>query len=175
MRISNLEESFAECLKVKDQTQRQISFNQAQKQALIFWSSFNCFFFFLTASLLEGASYPPEKRTSMAQSVGPLTALICYLRSEKKYENKYFDACVKNFKYIKQIDIILRTMKRSKMSENTTVLRLMANIALMVSARNNNRMLFPLLWLVDFMSSIKTTKTTVTITLQPIIQEEGPF
>lgn len=30
---------------------------------------------------MEGSTYLPEKRSSMAQSVGPLTALLCHIRS----------------------------------------------------------------------------------------------
>ncbi|CAG9825721.1 unnamed protein product [Phaedon cochleariae] len=39
-------------------------------------------------SLLEGCTYPPEKRGSMAQSLGPMTALLCHIKSEEKYMKK---------------------------------------------------------------------------------------
>ncbi|KOB74833.1 Uncharacterized protein OBRU01_04679 [Operophtera brumata] len=32
--------------------------------------------------LLEGCTFPPEKRSSMAQSVGPMTAFLCMVKSE---------------------------------------------------------------------------------------------
>ncbi|CAK9833180.1 hypothetical protein ANTRET_LOCUS9903 [Anthophora retusa] len=38
--------------------------------------------------LCEGISFPPEKRASMPQSLGPLTILLCYLRSERQYSAK---------------------------------------------------------------------------------------
>ncbi|CAK9833187.1 hypothetical protein ANTRET_LOCUS9910 [Anthophora retusa] len=38
--------------------------------------------------LCEGISFPPEKRASMPQSLGPLTIPLCYLRSERQYSAK---------------------------------------------------------------------------------------
>lgn len=35
--------------------------------------------------LLEGASFPPERRSSIVQSLGPMTAWLCMLRSEGIY------------------------------------------------------------------------------------------
>lgn len=42
--------------------------------------------------LLEGSTFPPEKRSSMEQSLGPMTSFICMLRSDDKYRNKYENA-----------------------------------------------------------------------------------
>ncbi|CAG4941925.1 unnamed protein product [Parnassius apollo] len=35
--------------------------------------------------LLEGSTFPPERRSSIIQSLGPMTAWICMIRSEGKY------------------------------------------------------------------------------------------
>ncbi|KAK9873561.1 hypothetical protein WA026_022974 [Henosepilachna vigintioctopunctata] len=34
--------------------------------------------------LLQGCTYPPEKRSAMALSFGPMTALLCHIRTEEK-------------------------------------------------------------------------------------------
>lgn len=42
--------------------------------------------------LCEGMTFPPEKRASMAQSLGPLTTLMCYIRSERQFSAKWHTA-----------------------------------------------------------------------------------
>lgn len=39
--------------------------------------------------LLEGCTFPPEKRSSMSQSLGCMTSLLCYLKSSADYEKKW--------------------------------------------------------------------------------------
>jgi hypothetical protein len=47
--------------------------------------------------LCEGSTFPPEKRTSMAMSVGSLTALLNYLTSNEKYRGKWKQATINAF------------------------------------------------------------------------------
>jgi len=94
--------------------------------------------------LLEGSTYPPEKRGSMAQSVGPLTALLCHIRTEDKYRKKWTDAAKRAMAHIPMIDEILDLVKGKRASEVRGLISLLADILLVVTARQANRMFFPL-------------------------------
>ncbi|CAG9840682.1 unnamed protein product [Diabrotica balteata] len=39
--------------------------------------------------LLEGCTYPPEKKSAMAQSVGPMTALLQHITVDRQYRGKW--------------------------------------------------------------------------------------
>lgn len=42
--------------------------------------------------LLGGVRFPPERRSSMVQSLGPMTTLLCYLNAAQGYEDKFLTA-----------------------------------------------------------------------------------
>lgn len=56
--------------------------------------------------LLEGSSYPPERRSSIVQSLGPMTAFLCMIRNEGKYRKKYENAVKRALAHIPCIDDI---------------------------------------------------------------------
>lgn len=39
--------------------------------------------------LLEGSTYKPERRSAMAQTLGPLTAVLAAYKSRDPYRNKW--------------------------------------------------------------------------------------
>ncbi|GLV38106.1 hypothetical protein CBL_10073 [Carabus blaptoides fortunei] len=61
--------------------------------------------------LLEGITYPPERRSSMAQSMGPMTAFLCMLRSKSPYREKWAGAVKRSMSMISCIDDIIEVTK----------------------------------------------------------------
>lgn len=98
--------------------------------------------------LLEACSFPPEKRSSMSQSCGPMTALLMHIRSEEKYRAKWTNAAKRALAQIPFIDDILAAVKGKPASEIAPLVEIVANLALHCTTRHANRMFFPLVGLV---------------------------
>lgn len=64
--------------------------------------------------LLEGVTYPPERKSSMAMSVGPLTAMLTMINSTGKYRSKWENAVKKMLAHCPLIDDFIRITKREK-------------------------------------------------------------
>lgn len=95
--------------------------------------------------LLEGTSFPPERRSSIVQSLGPMTAWLCMLRSDGIYRRKYAIAVKRAMSHIPCIDDLIeltRTIKQA--SELSAVTTLIAEILMITTARQATRMFFPL-------------------------------
>jgi hypothetical protein len=89
--------------------------------------------------LLEGCTFPPEKRSSMVQSLGPMTILLCYLRLDGKYEEKWKRA----MSHIPLTDEILTAMKDKHASECSKIISKLADIMLLTTSRQAHRAFFP--------------------------------
>lgn len=95
--------------------------------------------------LLEGSSYPPERRSSIVQSLGPMTVFICMLRSEGIYRAKYAAAVKRAMAHIPGIDDIIEITKTIKTSyELNQLINTIAEILLITTSRQATRMCFPL-------------------------------
>lgn len=95
--------------------------------------------------LLEGTSFPPERRSSIVQSLGPMTAWLCMIRSEGIYRNKYAAAVKRAMSHIPCIDDIIALAKNTKQAyEISALTTLVAEILLITTSRQATRMFFPL-------------------------------
>ncbi|CAB3225845.1 unnamed protein product [Arctia plantaginis] len=95
--------------------------------------------------LLEGTSFPPERRSSIAQSLGPMTAWLRMIRSEGIYRRKYASAVKRAMSHVPCIDEIIELTKTTKQaSEISSLTTLIAEILLIINARQATRMFFPL-------------------------------
>ncbi|CAG4981850.1 unnamed protein product [Colias eurytheme] len=113
--------------------------------------------------LLEGTSFPPERRSSIVQSIGPMTAWICMLRSEGIYRKKYAAAVKRAMSHVPCIDDLIELTKSTKQaSEISSVTTLLAEILLVTTARQATRMFFPLTMFAAVWTSEKDTKTAHT-------------
>lgn len=95
--------------------------------------------------LLEGCTFPPERKSSMIQSLGPMTIYLSMLRSDGKYRTKFEDAFMRTFKhfpYPASVVKITRTLKRA--ADVATLTRLIASNALIATTRQATRMFLPL-------------------------------
>lgn len=96
--------------------------------------------------LLEGIGFPPEKRASMAQSMGPLTALLCYLRTGDPHRQKWKNACLRSMGHIPYIKDLLEVFANTKSAHDCcTVITLLADTLLIAGTRNAHRVFFPIL------------------------------
>lgn len=95
--------------------------------------------------LLEGTSFPPERRSSIVQSLGPMTAWLCMIRSEGVYRRKYAMAVKRAMSHIPCIDEIIEITKNTKQaSEISALTTLVAEILMVTTARQATRMFFPM-------------------------------
>lgn len=95
--------------------------------------------------LLEGTSFPPERRSSIVQSLGPMTAWLCMVRSEGVYRRKYAMAVKRAMSHIPCIDELIELTKNTKQaSEIAAVTTLVAEILLVTTARQATRMFYPI-------------------------------
>lgn len=106
--------------------------------------------------LLEGNSFPPERRSSIVQSLGPMTAFLCMVRTEGVYRNKFAAAVKRAMSHIPAIDDIIEITKNIKMFfELSTLISLIAEILLITTSRQATRMCFPLNFFAVTMERIK--------------------
>lgn len=93
--------------------------------------------------LCEGVSFPPEKRSSMPQTLGPMTALLCYMKSDRRYMKKWADAVKRDFAHFRDIDGIMAIIKEKEPVELRSLITLLGDISLIVSTRQAQRMFPP--------------------------------
>ncbi len=95
--------------------------------------------------LLEGITMPPSKRSAIAQSVGPMTALITLAkqRSQEKFEGKWANAMKRSMAHIPDIDDLIKGIEGKKASEVREVFRSVADLLLITESREANRASFP--------------------------------
>lgn len=106
--------------------------------------------------LLEGCTFPPEKRSSMAQSMGPMTSVLCMLRSEGMYRQKWASAVKRAFNHIPIIDDIIEVTKTQRRAQDiSTTVGLLAEIVLVTTSRQATRMFLPLVFLVKTCESFE--------------------
>lgn len=106
--------------------------------------------------LLEGSSFPPERRSSIVQSLGPMTAFLCMVRTEGMYRNKFAAAVKRAMSHIPAIDDIIELTKNVKMPfELSTLVSLIAEILLITTPRQATRMCFPLNFLAVTLEPMK--------------------
>lgn len=94
--------------------------------------------------LLEGCTFPPEKRGSMAQSLGPMTTLLCHIRSEERYRKKWSEAAKRAMAHIPIIDEVLEVIRGKPYNEIKGVVKTLADLVLITTSRQAQRMFFPI-------------------------------
>nr|QPL15393.1 nucleoprotein [Hymenopteran orthomyxo-related virus OKIAV171] len=93
--------------------------------------------------LCEGVSFPPEKRASMPQTLGPIATLLCYLKSDRMYEKKWEVAVKRAFAHFPDIDTVMSVLKAKIPSEGRSLVTLICDIALITTTRQATRMFPP--------------------------------
>lgn len=95
--------------------------------------------------LLEGITFAPERKSSMAQSLGPMAILIGMIRTEEEYRRKMEVAFKKAFLHIPHVDDVIELVRtRKSASDLAPLVGVLGDLILITSARQNNRMCFPL-------------------------------
>lgn len=95
--------------------------------------------------LLEGTSFPPERRSSIVQSLGPMTAWLCMIRSEGIYRRKYATAVKRALSHIPCIDDLIEiTKNNNRSSDASAITTIIAEILLVTTSRQATRMYFPI-------------------------------
>lgn len=106
-------------------------------------------------TLLEGCTFPPEKRSSMAQSVGPMTALLCHIRSPDLYRQKWTNAAKRAMAHIPHIDDILNVTKGASSATVKVLVRTTGDILNMTTSRQAQRMFFRTNFIAVFIKAAK--------------------
>lgn len=96
--------------------------------------------------LLEGVTFPPEIRATIAQSVGPMTTLISLTKESKdsRYGKKHRDAAARAFAHVPGVETIVKAVEGTKASESAPLIRALGDLSLLVPARTQRRAYFPL-------------------------------
>ncbi|KAG5870168.1 hypothetical protein JTB14_032460 [Gonioctena quinquepunctata] len=86
----------------------------------------------------------PEKRGSMAQSLGPMTSSLLHVRIEEKYRRKRTNGAKRAMAHIPIIDEILDATKGKNASKIRGVVGLLADILFVTTGRQAHRKFFPI-------------------------------
>nr|QMP82317.1 nucleocapsid protein [Hemipteran orthomyxo-related virus OKIAV188] len=95
--------------------------------------------------LLEGITYPPDIQSSMAQSLGPLTACVkLALANKSKYTEKYENAVKRFYQHLEMGEPIASSLLDASKAQAPMLLSKVADLSLLVPPRNQRRAFFPL-------------------------------
>lgn len=94
--------------------------------------------------LLEGSTYKPERRSAMAQTVGPLTSLLAAYKSRDPYRNKWVEAVKRDLVHIPNALNLCNSMQGKRAEEVAPALSAFADVVLLAGSRNAQRAFFPL-------------------------------
>lgn len=95
--------------------------------------------------LLEGLTVPPSRKSSLAQSLGPMTIMIMLLnqKGNERYEKKWKDAAKRVISHVPDSDDIIKALSGKKVSESRELMNALADILLIAGGREANRISFP--------------------------------
>ncbi|CAG4958057.1 unnamed protein product [Parnassius apollo] len=96
--------------------------------------------------LLEGSTYKPERRSAMAQTLGPLTAVLAAYKSREPYRNMWVEAVKRDFVHIPDAINLCNAMRGKRAEEIAPALSAFADVILI--ARNAQRAFFPLCFII---------------------------
>lgn len=94
--------------------------------------------------LLEGSTYKPERRSAMAQTLGPLTALIVAYRSKEPYRQKWVEAVKRDMAHVPHVMDLTNAMQGRRAEEVAPAVGALADCLLIAGTRNAQRAFFPL-------------------------------
>lgn len=95
--------------------------------------------------LLDGISFPPHKRSSLAQSIGPLTQLIMVHRSQStpSYAGRWRKAALLSIGHLPKAEETINKIKTSTREEAAELMELVADILLVTGSRSACKAYFP--------------------------------
>lgn len=103
--------------------------------------------------LLEGISFPPEKRSSMTQSLGPMTTAIMLSKhgSSVQFGQKWKDALARDCAHIPEIQSIVNMISGKQPSDIKGLLRALADLLLITTSRNAHRAFFSICMVTNYL------------------------
>lgn len=129
--------------------------------------------------MLEGIRFPPERRSSMVQSLGPMTVPLCYLTSKEPYDSKFLTACLRSMAHILNIAKILPALKTKRRADAAPLISRLADILLVTTGRNVCRASPPPNVFATFMVSKTEVQglqvQTEPMVMSPIIKTTDPI
>lgn len=95
--------------------------------------------------LLDGISFPPHKRSSLAQSIGPMTQLIMVhrIQSTPSYAGRWKKAVLRSIGHLPKAEEIVNKIKASTREEASGLMELVADILLVTGSRAACKAYFP--------------------------------
>lgn len=109
--------------------------------------------------LLEGSIYKPERRSAMAQTLGPLTAVLAAYKSRDPYRSKWVEAVKRDPVHIPNALNLCNAMQGWRAEEVTPALSAFADVVLIAGSRNAQRAFFPLCFLIYVLATPDQLKT----------------
>lgn len=94
--------------------------------------------------LLEGATYPPERRTGLLRGLGPGTLAVIALH-ETEYADKPLAALKESIKMLGMADSIIQVLKNKPKEGVQDMLRALMDVLLLTTARTTHRMYLPII------------------------------
>jgi len=95
-------------------------------------------------SLCEGITFPPNKQSSIAQSLGPLTGLIkLTLSTDALYQQKWVNAVMRTCAHVPEIATICSMIKGKGAFETKGLICAIGNLLLLISGRQAHRAFMP--------------------------------
>lgn len=107
--------------------------------------------------LLEGATYPPERRTGLLRGLGPGTLAVIALH-ETEYADKPLAALKESIKMLGMADSIIQVLKNKPKEGVQDMLRALMDVLLLTTARTTHRMYLPIIVFYRFVVYLDTTK-----------------
>lgn len=103
--------------------------------------------------LLEGISFPPEKRSVMTQSLGPMTTAIMVAKNGNnlQFGQKWKDALARDCSHVPEIQSIINMASGKNASDVRGLFQALANVILITTSRNVHRAFFSICMVTDYL------------------------
>nr|DBA44342.1 TPA_asm: nucleocapsid [Diachasmavirus orthomyxi] len=93
--------------------------------------------------LCDGLNYAPEKKSSLAQSLGPMTIMWMLSRAQGPYQKKWKDAALRVMKMIPRMNEIIELVANKPPTEVRALFEALGNVLLITGSRQAMRATMP--------------------------------
>lgn len=93
--------------------------------------------------LLEGITFPPERRTGLARGMGPLALAICAIH-ETSYKDKQLNALQESIQMLPMANAIRDVLASSNKDGHQALLQALGDVLLLTGARTTHRLSLPI-------------------------------
>lgn len=109
--------------------------------------------------LLEGITFPPERRTGLARGMGPLALAISAIH-ETTFKDKQLNALYESIQMLPMANAIREVLSSSNREGHQSLLQALGDVLLLTGARTTHRLSLPIILFIQLAKQMETDKVS---------------